>query len=201
MDSATLNSMSRDRLASRQLDELIGMTRGIAADGQINASEAEFLQKWLVANYDLSAQPLVHVLYERVRSVLQDGVLTEEEGRDLLSTLDTFSRRDFEIGEDLKPSNLPLCDPAPNLTFEAMRYCFTGTFQYGQRKHCEEAVVARGGFCGPIAKKTNVLVIGAYVTDSWKHSSFGNKILQACEWRQSDVPIAIVCEEHWVRHL
>lgn len=36
-----------------------------------------------------------------------------------------------------------------------------------------------------MAQKTNVLVIGVYATESWKHSSFGNKILKAVEWRAS----------------
>jgi NAD-dependent DNA ligase len=129
------------------------------------------------------------------------GSLDADEGAELLETLNSFSNRDFELGEVLKSTTLPLSDPAPELTFADRIYCFTGTFSYGQRKHCEKAVVDRGGSCAGLSQKTNVLVIGVYATESWKHSSFGNKILKASEWRDAGLPIAIVSEKHWVRYL
>jgi hypothetical protein len=63
------------------------------------------------------------------------------------------------------------------------------------------AIVDRDGSCAGLSQKTNVLVIGVYATESWKHSSFGNKILEASEWRDAGLPIAIVSEKHWVRYL
>lgn len=200
-DDAFYNRVGGDRITSRQIDELIGIARGLVADGQINQAEVEFLQKWLAANVAISDQPLVHTLYDRVNAVLMDGVLDDEEKVDLLDTLNRFSNRDFELGEVLKSTSLPLCDPAPTLGFPGVRYTFTGTFNYGQRKHCEATVVERGGIAAGLTQKTNVLVIGLYATESWKHSSFGNKILQATEWRERGIPISIVSEEHWVQHL
>ncbi|MER8413933.1 hypothetical protein [Mesorhizobium sp. M1342] len=41
------NRVGGDRISSRQIDELIGLARGLAADGTINKAEIEFLQKWL----------------------------------------------------------------------------------------------------------------------------------------------------------
>jgi NAD-dependent DNA ligase len=115
--------------------------------------------------------------------------------------LSRFTNNNFELGEVMKPTSLPLCDPAPTLTFMGKRYCFTGTFNFGQRKSCEAVVLERGALVGSITQKTNVLVIGSYATDSWKHSTFGNKILQAVEWRDSGLPISIVSEDHWRKHL
>ena len=34
MDNALLNRLGADRISSRQIDELIGIARGIAADGR-----------------------------------------------------------------------------------------------------------------------------------------------------------------------
>lgn len=201
MDDELLNRLGGDRIASRQIDELVGLARGVAADGDINRAEAEFLQRWLAANVAISQQPLIRTLYERINEALADGVLDDEEKASLLETLGSFSNRDFELGEVLKSSTLPLCDPPPTLSFTGRTYCFTGTFIYGQRKACERAVVERGGVSGGLSRKTEVLVIGAYATDSWKHSTFGNKILQASEWRDEGRPISIVSEEHWTRHL
>lgn len=198
---ALYNRLGGDRITSRQIDELVGLARGVAADGDLNHQEVEFLQKWLAANVEVSQNPLIGTLYERINDVLSDGVLDAEEKALLLDTLECFSSRDFELGEVLKASTLPLCDPPPALSFANRTYCFTGTFVFGQRKACEAAVSERGGFAAGLSRKTDILVIGAYATESWKHSSFGNKILQAVTWRGEGRPISIVSEEHWTRHL
>lgn len=201
MDEAFCNRVGGERISSRQIDELIGIARGVAADGTLNQAEVEFLQKWLAANASISDQPVVRTLYGRINEVLSDGILDAEECNELLETLNSFSNRDFELGEVLKSTTLPLCDPPPGLAFVGRTYCFTGTFNYGKRKDCEQAVAERGGASGSLTMRTDYLVIGVYATESWKHSSFGNKILRACEWRDQSVPISIVSEEHWIRHL
>jgi NAD-dependent DNA ligase len=195
------NQVDGDRIASRQIDELIGIARGLVADDQINQAEVEFLQKWLAANLHISDQPVVSVLYRRISQMLSDGVLDEDEKAELLDTLNKFSRRDFELGEVLKSTSLPLDEPAPALTFVGQRYCFTGTFNFGCRKDCEQAVIKLGAEAGSLTQKTNILVVGIYATESWKHSSFGNKIIKACEWRDQGFPISIVSEPHWKSYL
>lgn len=201
MDEQLLNRMGGDRLQSRQVDELIGLARGLIADGSINHSEVEFLERWLVANLAISHQPLISLLYQRVREILADGVADRDECADLLGALTRFSAGDAALGEAPKATSLPLCEPLPALYFDGQFYCFTGTFSFGQRKHCEQAVAERGAIAGSLTKNTNVLVIGAYATESWKHSSFGTKILKAVDLRASGAPIAIVSEEHWASHL
>lgn len=52
-----------------------------------------------------------------------------------------------------------------------------------------------------MTQKTDVLVIGMYATESWKHSAFGTKIIKAVDMRESGVPISIVSEEHWMKYL
>jgi NAD-dependent DNA ligase len=201
MDEKLINQLGSDRINSRQIDELIGIARGVAADGRINQEEIEFLQKWLAANIEISGQPVIRTLYRRVNEMLSDGIADDVERIELLDTLNQFSNRDFELGEVLKSSSLPLSKPAPNLSFAGRVYCFTGTFTFGQRKHCEHAVVQRGGIVSGLTQKVEYLVVGAYATESWKHSTFGSKIIQACEWRDQGMPIAIVSEEHWLKHL
>lgn len=136
------------------------------ADGSINSSEVEFLEKWLVTNLAIAHQPLIATLYERVREILADGYVDADEGMDLLAALTAFTAEETALGEASKPASLPLCSPAPVLKFEGASFCFTGTFSYGQRKHCEQATIARGASCGSLTKRTDFLVIGAYATDS-----------------------------------
>jgi NAD-dependent DNA ligase len=183
MDDKLLNQLGGDRIATRQIDELIGLARGLIADDQLNEKEAEFLQTWLAANLHITNQPVIRDLYRRVTEMLGEGVLGQDEKSELLDTLKGFSNQDIGLGEVLKASALPLDDPEPAITFAGQRYCFTGTFNFGQRKECEKAVIALGATAGSLTQQTNVLVIGIYATESWKHSSFGNKIIRACEER------------------
>ncbi|ALG61506.1 hypothetical protein ASS64_14720 [Erythrobacter sp. AP23] len=140
MDEQTLNRLNADRLQSRQVDELIGLARGLIADGSINHAEVEFLEKWLVTNLSVSQQPLIATLYNRVGTILADGVADLEECDDLFAALSAFTAGDATLGEAAKSTSLPLCQPAPPIIFDGKTFCFTGTFSFGQRKHCEEAV-------------------------------------------------------------
>lgn len=201
MDNELFNRYGRERISDRQIDELIGLAKGIAADGQIHHAEVEFLQSWLAANLAISDQPLIGDLYRRVATILSDGIVDEEEKEELLETLQNFTGKLGEIGEALKSTTLPLCKPAPEITFPAARFCFTGAFIFGSRKECEAAVTKRGAVSGSLIRETNYLVIGTYVTDSWKHSSHGLKILKAVDMKARQIPIAIVSEDHWKRSL
>lgn len=55
MDDKFYNRVGGDRISSRQVDELIGLARGLAADGSINKAEVEFLQKWLAAGLHVAS--------------------------------------------------------------------------------------------------------------------------------------------------
>lgn len=200
-DPELLNCFGRERISSRQIDELTGLARGLCADRVLNEAEVEFLQAWLAANVVVSGNPIIATLYDRVAEVLSDGVADATERQELFQALEDFSGNDIEVGEALKSTTLPLCDPAPDLTFAGQTYCFTGTFSYGGRRQCEQAIVERGGTCGSLTRKTNVVVIGIYATESWKHSAFGHKIMKACEMRDAGVRISIVSEDHWTGFL
>lgn len=200
-DEQFYNRVGSERISSRQIDELIGLARGLCADNQLNQLEVEFLEKWLAANSGVSDQPLIRTLYERIGQILADGLVTEDERGELFATLQALSAGDFELGEVLKATSLPLCSPVPEIVFPNRRFTFTGTFKLGNRRDCESVVEDRGAIPGPLSFKTNYLVIGLYATESWKHSAFGNKILDACEMRSSGVPIGIVSEEHWTKFI
>lgn len=186
------------RLNDRQINELIGLAHGLIADGEVNQAEAEYLQKWLVANRDVSDNPITANLLCRVNAMLGDGILGNEESTELFETLKKFSGGNFELGEVLKSCELPLDDPPPPITCPSKNFCFTGTFAFGTRKDCEAAVEKLGGKCGSLTQRTNFLVIGVYATGSWKHSSYGLKIENAVKMKQDGVPIAIIGETHWV---
>jgi NAD-dependent DNA ligase len=197
MSEADNNRFGRPRIMQRQIDELIGLANGLCADGCINNAEVLFLQKWLAANAAISDQTLIRILYQRVDEILSDGAVSADECDELLATLGAFSNPDFELGEVLKTNTLPLCIPPPSVKFSRRAFCFTGNFSFGTREKCHAAVVERGGEIASVTRKTDFLVVGTYTTESWKHSKFGVKILEAVKLRESGFPIKLISESHW----
>ncbi|GAA0348165.1 hypothetical protein GCM10009092_10690 [Bowmanella denitrificans] len=189
---------NRKQIQDRDIDTLIGLAKGITADGMVNQAEAEMLQTWLVQHTGAES-PVVRNLLEKISLMLEDGILDKEESTELLQILRRFSGEPSELGEVAKPTSLPLCSPAPQITFPGHSFLFTGTCAYGSRKQCQQAIESLGGQnANSVTKKLNYLIIGSYVTDSWAHESFGRKIEKAMEYRESGVPLRIVCEEYWI---
>lgn len=200
-DDAFLNRVNGSRLRNRQVDELVGMAKGIASDGVLANSELDFLVRWLVANREITQDPLVSALYHQIQAMLADGVFTDEERADLLSILRDFSSHPMEMGEPMLSTAIPFANPLPALIFDGRRYSFTGTFTFGKRDECEAAVLQRGSVAGSLTKNTDILVVGHYATESWLHSSYGLKIIKAKGMQDKGHHIAIVPEVHWASHL
>lgn len=189
---------SRGRINDRIVNELCGLCHGALADGKIDQSEVEYLQKWLVANSVATKNPVVALLLGKIGPMLEKGRVSESDSAAVLQILSDFVGGRFELGEVAKASKLPLDLPYPEIAFQGSRFCFTGTFAYGSRKDCEGAVEEKGGVSGTLTRKTDYLVIGSYVTDSWSNSSFGRKIEKAVAMKAKGRKLAIVGEDHWI---
>lgn len=190
---------NRKDIQDRQIDTLIGLSKGLIADGKVNQSEAEFLLSWLIQNRNTTENPMIHNLLEKVDSMFEDEILDADESTELLGILQLISGEKSELGESLKTSTLPIDTPMPKITFAGASFLFTGTCAFGTRKQCQEAIESLGGTNAKgVTKTLNYLILGTYVTDSWAHESFGRKIEQAMEYRENGVPLVIITEEHWV---
>ncbi len=190
---------NRKSIDDRQIDTLIGLSKGLLADGNVDQSEAEFLRTWLIQSRQTTDNPIILNLLGRVDVMLEDGVLDADESTELLSLLHKITGEPSEVGELAKTTSLPIDDPAPPIIFEGRLFLFTGTCVYGSRKKCQSAVEERGGVNATgVVKKLDYLVLGTYVTDSWIHESYGRKIEKAMQYRSDGVPISILTEEHWV---
>ncbi len=199
MDVDIFIKFNRKNIQDRQIDTLIGLSKGVSADGNVNQAEAEFLMSWLIQNRQSTDNPIIINLLEKVSAMLEDGVLDREESAELLGILQKISGENSEIGELAKTSSLPINDPLPELEFNGSSFLFTGTCAFGTRKQCHEATESRGGIIAKgVNKSLNYLVLGTYVTDSWVHETFGRKIEKAIEYREKGLPVVILTEEHWL---
>lgn len=190
---------NRKNIQDRQVDTLIGLSKGVSADGNVNQAEAEFLMSWLVQSRQSTDNPIIINLLERVSAMLEDGVLDRDESVELLEILQRISGDNSEIGELAKTSSLPINDPLPEIEFDGSSFLFTGTCAFGTRKQCHEATESLGGTIAKgVNKSLDYLVLGTYVTDSWVHETFGRKIEKAIEYRENGLPVVILTEEHWL---
>ena len=160
------------------------------------------LQSWLRVNHRAD-NPYVSRLLDQVEHVLADGVLDDDEGRELHDALMSWTGGGGTDGEESTTASLPL-DPDPRTVRIAGKiFVFTGTGVFGTRKMMQDATIrASGSVERGITMRTNFVVLGTYVTPAWAHQSFGRKIEKAMEYRdQKGTGVQIVHEEDWAQAL
>lgn len=183
---------------ARSLSALTGIAQGLICDGALNDQEIHFLNQWLTENESVSSQWAGDIITTRVRAVLQDGLITEDEREYLIATLQQLIGGGLEsLAEPTHVTELAF-DAIEALLYPGSRFCLTGEFVYAPRRSCEELIAVRGGIVGgSITKKLNYLIVGDLGSAEWKHGSYGTKISRAMEYKRDGLPIKIVRESVW----
>ena len=75
------------RLNSIDISELIGLCKGVIADGTVNLKEADFILHWLDEYRDVIDIWPADVLHKTLNKVLEDGTLDKEETEELIELL------------------------------------------------------------------------------------------------------------------
>ena len=210
--------LSRARLGSRDISELIGICKGVLADAMISYQEAFFILQWLEEHRIITDVWPASILYQSLDNMLEDGFLDSDEEKDLLGLLVEITGVPVrvevaEVTEDgvvldsmertlNTPATLPVHEPESGLIFEDKKFVMTGKFVFGPRGECEAAVKERGGNTQKgVTKATNYLVVGEIGSAEWAHSSFGRKIEKAVYMREEGHDIYIVREQVWAEQL
>ena len=163
MESTGKGTVNFDSARLKQsLGELLGVARGLLADEELSDSEIEFLNGWLEERYSIMSAFPGNVIHARIREVLEDGVITEEERSHLVDTLNMLIENRLEdLAEQVDLTELWF-DEVGLIEFDQARFCLTGNFVYGPRKVCETAIVHRGGVVTPsIGGDSQYLVVGS----------------------------------------
>ena len=200
-EDARLLRVHAQRIVLRDIDQLLGICELSLQDGSIDQNDAEEILTWLNNHRECLDTWPANVLYDRLRAVLSDGRLDDDEQKDLLGLVMSMGRPRTDAGI-VVPSSLPLNNPAPEIVVPERSFCFTGVFDFGSRAECIDAITAKGGVAAKgITKKLHYLVIGNIGSEVWKHTSFGAKIAKAVEYRETGCALAIVSENHWAASL
>jgi len=193
-----------EAVLDRQIDELIGIIKGIMADGMVDQSEVEFLLRWMTANKKVCGLWPAKAIYPRLVAAMEDGHMDLDEEREIMDLLlaTIGGNTAPQYGEASNSTALPYTSPAPIITFNSTSFCFTGKFQSGSRSWCENQIIAKGGVpASTITKKLTYLVIGEIGSKDWQHSTHGRKIEKAIEYNDGGAKIAIIGEQHWYEHV
>ena len=187
------------RVTDRLVAEMLGMCRGILADGVVNEAEAIALAAWLRHHPDAAAGFPGREIAEWVDRCFRDGIVEVAEIDELRGMLaDLVGDRPSDEAPGTSPSRLPYNDPLPTVFFEGREFVFTGHCCM-PRKECERLVTDRAGRVHTdVRMQTDYLVVGSVASESWVQAAWGRKILRASEIRESAAKIAIIPESHWL---
>lgn len=186
----------------RSFGALVGIAQGPLCDRQLSDEEIYFLKNWLEANDEIAHEWPGDIIYQKVREVLADGVVTDAERAHMIDTLQKLiGTPPVEVAAAGHVTELAFDDVAV-VGFIGARFCLTGDFVYGPRESCAAAIVKRRGeVANTVTKKLQYLVVGSMGSREWKHDSFGTKIDKAMKYKRDGCSLLIVNEECWTASL
>ena len=186
----------------RQINELIGLVKGVTADGSVDQSEVEFLLEWLESNKGSLDQWPAKAIYPRLKAALSDGNIDDAEEEELHELLASTISENPETAYASRVMEIPYTEPIPAIQFPNRSFCFTGRFQSGSRSWCVSQIIARGGMStSKIDRKLHYLVVGDLGGRDWFRDKQGRKIVRAIKHIELGANIAILREEHWFEQL
>jgi len=195
---------NRAARTERDLSEMLGVAKGMLADGVVNEQEASYLRDWGGNHPEALERWPVNLIFTRLYQYFKDGRIDESERGELYELLAALvgGTASLLLGYE-GATTLPVDAPAPLICWGPDDvYVFTGRFAYGTRAHCEREATDRGSSCERnVTKRTSFLVIGTFGSRDWQHSSFGLKIRKAVKLRDSGFALRIVGEDHWANAL
>ena len=102
-----------------------------------------------------------------------------------------------EMVSKILASESPYDTPQPDVVFQGNSFCFTGKFDFGPRKACEDLIWEKGGKVAKgVSGSLDFLVIGTQGSPDWKRGAYGNKIEKAIVLRREHGNPAIISEDH-----
>jgi NAD-dependent DNA ligase len=195
-------SSSPSEILKQSLGELLGLARGLMADQELSDSEIHFLHDWLEDRYAMTSSFPGNVIHERIKKVLEDGVITEEERSHLAETLNMLIEdRLDDLAEQVDLTELWF-DEVGLFDFNKKNFCLTGNFVYGPKEVCQTAIEKRGGVVtSTVGDDSEFLVVGGLGVDEWRSGGLGSKIESAMRLRAGRKSLKIIPEDSWVANL
>jgi hypothetical protein len=142
-DISLVTAFRNEAATDRQIDELIGIIKGVLADGMVSQGEVEFLISWMDTNRRAANLWPAKVLYPRLAAAMADGRLDLEEESEILELLTKTVGGNTapQFGNASDSTRLPFTEPALPIQFPGQVFCFTGAFNSGNEHMAEMASI------------------------------------------------------------
>lgn len=180
-----------------------GLIHGIMSDGELSNAEIKTLNLWLKSNDFLQGTYPFDELSSMLYSILDDGVITEDERNCLLAFMSNLvefkdsynlSELDFAALRE-KYSVGGICARNPYIEVRKRNFCFTGESYRATRAELKEEIERWGGsFKSSVSKSTDYLVVGNGGNPCWAYSCYGRKIESAMDLRKAGAKLQIINE-------
>lgn len=185
-----------------QVEELVGFLSGIASDGVLNDAEVEAMTSWLDRNESIKGVWPANVVAERLSTVLEDGIITEEERQDLLMTVNQVTGANPEEDVAYQASTEVWEDKVDSIDFQGKTFCLTGDFVIGDRDSVDTMLHLRGAETSPNMNRTvDYLLIGTLANDDWLYRSHGGKLEKAILLKREGSTIKVITERALLRFI
>jgi NAD-dependent DNA ligase len=182
---------------------MVGLVRGVIADGKVTEEEAQRLSEWTLEHPEVATLYPVNLLSRRLERIFRDGRVDAREKTRLSAMLSQLAENPSGFGGGFPlATDLPTTQPPPEVVFEGQAFVFAGEMSYGPTHACEREVVELGGRCeGAVNRRTDYVVIGSLSANDWSQLDFGKLIDEVVQYRARGVPIAVITEDHWAAAL
>ena len=178
-----------------RIDELVGFLAGLAAD-ILNDMDISALSAWLESNTEVKDRWPANVIVSRLESILEDGIVTEGERSDFLTTVNQFIGPEFDSSDvTIEASTAVWEDQVEALDFEGSTFCLTGDFVSGDQDSVDTMLKCKGAVTQPnVNKDVDYLEIGPLASRNWLYTSHGRKIEKALLLKREGTQVTIITE-------
>lgn len=166
-----------ERIIDKNVDECIGICKGILSDNELNNDEKEFLINWIEKHKLNQKNEMIKILFNELKN-------DKNNLDDIKNVLIKFTGGILTPNYEIKSmtTSLPIEKIIESIEFKDKIFCLTGKFSsaYGNRKAIEDILKDKGGMIkDTVSKSLDFLVIGEFGNSDWIHSSYGRKIEKA----------------------
>lgn len=187
------------------IQQLHGLMEGALVDGKLEDKEILYISEWIKEHDDLKGMYPFDELHAYMHSILEDGVISDDEKKLLMRFFMDFSdmtrvNLNADQIETLKKEVTldGIFTKDPCLTINGNTYCFTGESEKTTRTGFQNIVESLGcNFSKNVTKKVDYLVVGVYGSAMWSFATYGRKVEDAVNLRKAGHPIQIVNEQYF----
>lgn len=169
---------------TQSLQELAEFVRYVISDNILSDFEILLLEGFLERNQNLSGNYPYDVLYEKIKDILADRIITDSEREELMAILIEQSDPVQHRSED------------GEICFTGKKVCLTGEFERGSRDEIMKQFEDAGAIIAKdVSSKVDYVIVGGMGSAAWSSGNYGSKVKKAIELQNAGKPIKIIRED------